>query len=50
MQLEKKNKYNKFNYEDTQQIINEIKITQDELYSLENEWQSLEEEKLTKEL
>ena len=50
MQLEKKNKCNKFNFEDTQQIINEIKITQDELYSLESDWQSLEEEKLTTEL
>ena len=29
-------------------IINEIKLAQDDLYSLENEWQNLEEEKLSK--
>ena len=31
-------------------MINEIKLAQDDLYNLENEWQNLEEEKLTKDL
>ena len=31
-------------------MINEIKLAQDDLYNLENEWQNLEEEKLSKDL
>ncbi len=48
IQLEKKNKYNSFNYQENEEIINEIRLAQDDLHSLENEWQNLEEEKLTK--
>jgi len=48
IQLEQKNKPNSFNYENNEKIINEIKLAQDDLYSLENEWQNLEEEKLSK--
>ena len=50
IQLEQKNKYNNFDYQDNEEIINEIKLAQDDLYNLENEWQNLEEEKLTKDL
>ena len=48
IQLEQKSKYNNFDYKDNQEIINEIKLAQDDLHILENEWQNLEEEKLTK--
>jgi ATP-binding cassette subfamily F protein uup len=48
IQLEQKNKYNNFDYKDNEEIINEIKLAQDDLHTLENEWQNLEEEKLTK--
>ena len=48
IQLEQKNKYNNFDYQDNEEIINEIKLAQDDLSTLENEWQNLEEEKLTK--
>ena len=48
IQLEKKNKYNNFDYQENEGIINEIRLAQDDLNSLENEWQNLEEEKLTK--
>ena len=48
IQLEQKNKLNSFDYENNDKIINEIKLAQDDLYSLENEWQNLEEEKLSK--
>ena len=48
IQLEQKNKLNNFDYENNEMIINEIKLAQEDLYSLENEWQNLEEEKLTK--
>ena len=37
-----------FDYQDNEEMINEIKLAQDDLYNLENEWQNLEEEKLTK--
>ena len=50
IQLEQKNKYNNFDYQDNEEIINEIKLAQDDLSTLENEWQNLEEEKLTKDL
>ena len=50
LQLEKKNKYNNFDYKDNEEIINEIRLAQDDLHFLENEWQNLEEEKLTKDL
>ena len=50
IQLEKKNKYNNFHYQDNEAIINEIKLAQDDLHTLEHEWQNLEEEKLTKDL
>ncbi|MAI29362.1 MAG: hypothetical protein CMP38_04040 [Rickettsiales bacterium] len=49
-QLEQKNKHNNFNYKDNQEILNEIKLAQDDLYSLENEWQDLEEKNLSKDL
>ena len=48
IQLEQKNKYNNFDYQGNEEIINEIKLAQDDLSTLENEWQNLEEEKLTK--
>ena len=48
IQLEQKNKYHSFDYQDNEEISNEIKLAQDELNSLENEWQNLEEDKLTK--
>ena len=48
IQLEQKNKYNNFDYQDNEEIINEIKLAQDDLSTLENEWQNLEEEKLIK--
>ena len=37
-----------FDYQENEGKINEIRLAQDDLNSLENEWQNLEEEKLTK--
>ena len=48
IQLDQKNKLNNFDYENNEMIIKEIKLAQDDLYSLESEWQNLEEEKLSK--
>ena len=48
IQLDQKNKHNNFDYENNEMIIKEIKLAQDDLYSLESEWQNLEEEKLSK--
>ena len=50
IQLEQKNNYNNFDYQNNEAITHEIKLAQDELSSLENEWQNLEEEKLTRDL
>ena len=50
IQLEQKNNYNNFDYQNNEEITHEIKLAQDELSSLENEWQNLEEEKLTRDL
>ena len=50
IQLEQKNNYNNFDYQNNEEITHEIKLAQDELSSLENEWQNLEEEKLTSDL
>ena len=50
IKLEQKNNYNNFDYQKNEAITHEIKLAQDELNSLENEWQNLEEEKLTRDV